>query len=111
MACSEVGISLRTCKRWYKNGEITADKCPEAIWPQPVNRLSNTEQETILAVCNEKWFASLLLTKIVPALLGNGVYYASESTFYRLLKHHGQLHHRGSNVAPKGSNTPGHVYI
>lgn len=34
-------------------------------------------------------------TQIVPALMDQGVYVASESAFYRVLKEKGQLHHRG----------------
>ena len=46
-------------------------------------------------------FASLPPTQIVPALLDSGEYYGSESTFYRVLKAHDQLHHRGRSLAPK----------
>lgn len=106
LACEEAGISLRTYKRWYQNGKVLADKRPDAVHPEPVNKLSPAEQDSILAVCNEKRFASLPPTQIVPTLLDEGQYYGCESTFYRVLKQHGQLHHRGRSVAPKGAKAP-----
>ena len=42
----------------------------------------------------------------MPTLLDKGEYYGSESTYYRVLKAHGQLHHRGRSLAPKGSALP-----
>ncbi|RAJ93633.1 integrase-like protein [Aliidiomarina maris] len=106
LACDEVGISLRTYKRWYRGGKVTADKRPEAIRPEPMNKLSEYEQQVILDVCNESRFASLPPTQIVPALLDDGLYYGSESTYYRLLKQHGQLQHRGRSLAPRVAKAP-----
>lgn len=83
---------------------MLADKRPDAVRPEPLNKLSKAEQEAILAVSNEKRFASLPPTQIVPTLLDEGVYYGSESTFYRVLKLHGQLHHRGRSAAPERVN-------
>ena len=60
----------------------------------------------ILDVCNQPEYASLPPTQIVPTLLDKGVYLGSESTFYRVLKAHGQLHHRGRSKAPEKSNRP-----
>ncbi len=61
LACEEVEISLRTYKRWFKRGIIQADKRPEAVRPTPSNKLSEAEQQMILAVSNETRFASLPL--------------------------------------------------
>lgn len=101
VACKEVGITLRTYRRWYRDGQVRADKRPEAIRPVPANKLSEAEQAQIIDACNLEKFASLPPTQIVPELLDDGVYYGSESTFYRVLKAHGQLHHRGRSLAPK----------
>lgn len=106
LACDEVGISLRTYKRWYQDGQVLADKRPDAVRPEPLNKFSKAEQEAILSVSNEKRFASLPPTQIVPTLLDEGVYYGSESTFYRVLKLYGQLHHRGRSAAPRGHKAP-----
>src|SRR5699024_10373171 len=45
-------------------------------------------------------------SQIVPDLLDQGIYVASESSFYRVLKEAGQLHHRGQSRAPQRSKEP-----
>lgn len=100
-ACCEAGLSLRSYRRWFQCGEVLADKRPEADKPEPAHTLSYDERQTILAVCNEAQHASLPPTQIVPSLLDKGVYIASEASFYRVLKAHSQLNHRGRSQAPK----------
>ena len=39
--------------------------------------------------------------EIVPALADEGIYIASESTFYRVLREEKMLNHRGRSEAPK----------
>ena len=40
LACEEAGISLRTYKRWYQeDGKVLADKRPDAVRPEPSNKL------------------------------------------------------------------------
>lgn len=39
-------------------------------------------------------------------MLDEGLYYGSESTFYRVLKQYHQLNHRGRALAPKASSAP-----
>jgi hypothetical protein len=68
--------------------------------------MTEAEQAKIIEVCNQAQFASLPPSQIVPTLLDQGEYYGSESTYYRVLKAHGQLHHRGRSLAPKGSSRP-----
>jgi transposase InsO family protein len=63
--------------------------------------LSEEERQAILDVCNEEQYASLPPTQIVPSLLDQGVYLASEASFYRVLKSHSQLNHRGRSQSPK----------
>lgn len=106
LACNEVGITLRTYRRWYCDGQVNADKRPSAIRPTPENKLTQVEQAQIIEVCNIEKYASLPPSQIVPTLLDSGEYYGSESTFYRVLKAHGQLHHRGRSLAPKVSRLP-----
>jgi transposase InsO family protein len=76
------------------------------LHPEPANKLTNEEKKTILAICNEPEYANLPPSQIVPILLDKGVYYASESSFYRLLRAKGQLNHRGRALAPKKSTKP-----
>lgn len=105
-ACKEVGISLRTYRRWTTDGTIHQDQRPHCQRPAPSNRLSEEEREQILKICQLPEYASLPPTQIVPHLLDKGVYYASESSFYRILQAANQLNHRGRAKAPKKSTKP-----
>ena len=69
LACIEVGISIRTYRRWYRAGLVNGDKRCDAVRQAPKNKLSASEQAAILAVCNQPRFASLPPTQIVPTLL------------------------------------------
>ena len=46
-------------------------------------------------------FADLPPSQIVPALADRGIYIASESTFYRILRKENMQHHRGNSKAPE----------
>jgi len=105
-ACKEVGLSLRSYRRWFQRGEVQVDQRSQAPRPAPSNQLSDAEQQAILAVCNQPEYASLPPSQIVPSLLDKGIFLASEASFYRLLKAHNQLHHRGRSQAPKKKAKP-----
>ena len=60
----------------------------------------------MLAVANEPRFAAVPPARIVPMLADEGIYLASESTFSRVLKAHGQTAHRGRAKAPKQQRPP-----
>ncbi len=106
IACEEAGVSLRTYRRWFRGGVVQADQRPEAQRPEPSNKLDCEERQGILDVANESEYASLPPSQIVPVLLDQGVYLASESSFYRILKAHDQLNHRGRSQAPKKKHKP-----
>tara|TARA_R110002110_G_scaffold400444_1_gene616953 strand:- start:40 stop:1074 length:1035 start_codon:yes stop_codon:yes gene_type:complete len=105
-ACQEIGLSLRSYRRWFKCGEVQADKRPDAKRPEPANKLSDKERQAILDACNQPEYASLPPSQIVPALMDQGTYLGSEASFYRLLKAHDQLNHRGRSQAPKKKSKP-----
>lgn len=94
-ACEEAMLSKRTYRRWYKSGKVQADLRPAAMRATPANKLSDAERQQVLDKCNEPKFTSLPPSQIVPTLLDDGIYIASESTFYRVLKANGQLNRRG----------------
>ncbi|WP_411705406.1 hypothetical protein [Edaphovirga cremea] len=60
----------------------------------PTNRLSVDEEQQIRTHCHQPEYASLPPSQIVPRLADKGVYLASESAFYRVLRRHGEVHHR-----------------
>lgn len=102
LACREIGISIRTLQRWQKDGDINADQRPTAKREEPSNKLTALERQRIIDVCNQKEYASLPPSQIVPILADKGQYLASESSFYRVLKASNQLVHRGK-AKKKGS--------
>lgn len=86
LACKEIGISQRTLQRWRSDLTPLEDQRPLAERPTPKNKLSELEKETILQTVNQPEYKSLPPSQIVPRLADQGVYIASESTFYRVLK-------------------------
>lgn len=104
VACNEAGLPLRSYRRWFKEGAVTKDRRPFVEHPEPSNKLSEAEIANILEICNWPEFSNLPPSQIVPALLDRNEYYASESTFYRVLKANKQLSHRGrAQVAQRRS--------
>jgi hypothetical protein len=59
-----------------------------------------------VTVCNQPAYAHLPPSQIVPKLADQGEYLGSESSFYRVLKAHNQVHHRGSMQAPRAKQIP-----
>ena len=89
-------MSLRTFQRWVNDGDaVLADGRTTTGRPPPSNKLSEAERQQILEVANSAEFASLPPSQIVPSLADRGVYLASESSFYRVLRSASQQHHRG----------------
>lgn len=106
-ACEIAGIDLRTLQRWQAaDGLVKGDGRPQAARPIPGHALSEAERAHLLAVANEPRFAAVPPARIVPMLADEGVYLASESTFSRVLKAHGQTTHRGRAKAPKATRPP-----
>ncbi len=98
LACELVGISTRTYQRWNRGDEISEDKRLHNKSPVH-NKISEAMQKEILSVINQPEYSTLTPYEIVPALLDLGVYLASESSFYRIMKQHNQLKHRGKSTA------------
>ena len=106
-ACEIAGIDLRTLQRWQAaDGLVIGDGRPQAVRPPPPHALSDAERAHLLAVANEPRFAAVPPARLVPMLADEGVYVASESTFSRVLKAHGQTAHRGRAKAPKAVRPP-----
>ena len=102
LACAELGLSVRTVQRWrcqQARGRL-GDGRPDAKHEAPANKLSAAEREAVLAAANRADCGSLTPHQIVPKLADEGIYLASESTFYRLLKAVGLGQRRGRSKAP-----------
>jgi putative transposase len=61
----------------------------------PANKLTETERAKLLETANQQKFANLPPSQIVPKLADEGIFLASESTLYRVLRAEKQLAHRG----------------
>ena len=106
-ACEVGGIDARTL-HWETNSGLcaTGDARPRAVRAVPAHALSVQEREQILRIANEPRFAALPPARIVPTLADEGVYIASESSFSRVLRAHGQTRHRGRAKAPRRVRPP-----
>jgi len=92
-ACELLNLSLRTVERWEKPAG-TQDKRCQAVRPSQANQLTQEERNMILTIANSQEYCDLPPCKIVPRLADEGLYFASESTFYRVLRAEKQLTHR-----------------
>ena len=107
LACELAGIDVRTLQRWKAcKGLERGDGRPGAVRPTPAHALTPVERERIVQIANEARFADMPAARIVPALADEGVYVASERSFQRVLRDHGQNRHRGRAKAPRKSRPP-----
>ena len=105
-SCQIAGISARTYQRWQKNDEIKPDGRPSAKRPEPMNKLTVEEVQRVLDICHQPEYASLPPGQIVPILADQGIYIASESSFYRILHKAGEQHHRSRSRKPQCTHPP-----
>ena len=106
-ACALLSLDARTVQRWQaEDGTLRADRRPEAVHPRPSHALTEAERAHIVAVANELRFASTPPARIVPALADEGIYLASEASFHRVLRDHGQMQRRGRARPPRTVGPP-----
>lgn len=99
-----IGYSTRTLKRWRSAEEDKRTKRDDFI---PANKLSDSEREQLIQVANNEEYKNLSPQQIVPKLADKGVYLASESTLYRILRENKQLKHRHkAKAASRAKPTP-----
>lgn len=91
-ACEMLGISLRTLQRWSKPDNVHDGRIDARH--EPANKLGEEEREEIVRIANSPGYCGLPPCRIVPLLADSGRYIASESSFYRVLREHGQMTHR-----------------
>ncbi|MBE1557220.1 putative transposase [Filibacter limicola] len=87
------------------------DQRPLAEHPEPKNKLSEEEKEEIITVVKQAEYADLPPTQIVPKLADKGIYIASESTFYRVLREEKMQNHRGRSKKPERKLPESHLAI
>jgi len=95
-ACATIGLHARTVQRWHHCERQQGDRraSDKRCATTPPNKLSAAERSAALALLNSEAFKDLPPSQIVPRLADQGLYVASESTLYRLMREVGQLSHR-----------------
>lgn len=105
-ACAVISLSERTLQRWQNDRAGGAGDRRPARLQTPKNQLSALERQRLLAIANSAEFGDLPPSQIVPRLVDQGQYVASESTFYRVLNAENQVKHRGAERPEKSRSKP-----
>lgn len=105
-ACDVISLSERTLQRWKIDQANGAEDGRPARIQSPKNQLNLLERQRLVAVANSPKFGHLPPSQIVPRLADEGRYFASESTFYRVLKAEKMLQHRGAESPRKPRSKP-----
>jgi len=112
-ACDDMGINIKTFKRW------SLDIQDKRMGPttEPTNKLTLEEKKEIISIATKKEYMDISPSQIVPALADAGIYIASESSFYKVLKENKLLEHRGKSKrashnkpAPLIATNPNQIY-
>ena len=102
--CEILELSIRTLQRW-ENGNIY-DQRKGADKKVP-KRLTGEERQKIIDIACNNRFKDMNPHEIVAILAEEGIYLASERSFYRILKENNLLNHRGkSKPGRKNNNKP-----
>jgi transposase InsO family protein len=91
-ACAVIGLSARTLQRWQKDRSHVDGRVARV--QQPASQLTELERRRILTISSSPEFGQLPPSQIVPRLADQGIYVASESSFYRVLRAENQVRHR-----------------
>lgn len=105
-AAGIIGLSARTIIRWRQDGGEDRRKGPKK---EPANKLGKREREDIVEVATSAPFRDLSPKQIVPLLADEGVYLASESSFYRVLREEKMLTHHQTSKPPVSRRPREHV--
>jgi transposase InsO family protein len=97
-------VSLRQLQRWSQHPERPDGRKGSARLVQ--HALSENERNKILEIANSPEYCDLSPRRIVPALADMGIYLASESTFYRVLRANNCISHRQRWKAPTKREKP-----
>jgi putative transposase len=101
--CEILDISTRTISRWA--GNPAGDK-RGSVKKEPSNRMTAQEENQIVSVCCSERFRNTAPNEIVAILAEEGIYVASESTMYRVLRKRGLLKHRAESRPGTKSKKP-----
>lgn len=106
-ALDVVGLSIRTFQRWnLQDGGADRRRGPGT---DPSNKLAPAERQNIIEIANSPAFRDISPKQIVPQLADQGIYVASESSFYRVLRDEDQITHREPSRPATSRKTKEHV--
>ena len=101
-ACKAMEISTSSFERWRAGSLTDSRKGSEKNIPQ---KLTDEEEQELINLCCSKEYKDLNPYKIHASLLDKGIYIASISSFYRVLRKNSLINHRG-NSRPAKKRTP-----
>jgi len=106
-AVDVVGLSIRTFQRW----NLQDDGADRRRGPgtDPSNKLAPAERQNIIEIANSPAFRDISPKQIVPQLADQGIYVASESSFYRVLRDEDQITHREPSRPATSRKSKEHV--
>ncbi len=107
VVCRDLGLSLRTLQRW-SNREILADRRRDAR-RSASNRLMTAEEDQLIALLNSPEYRDKTPWEIVPLLADKGIYIASESSVYRLIRRRRLASWRNRSRPKRHTRPPTHV--
>lgn len=107
VAAETIGLNARTVIRWRQ--QAGGEDRRKGRGNGPANKLSEQERQQVLDTANSPEFRDISPKQIVPKLADQGVYIASESSFYRVLRNHKMMAHRQSAKPPTSGHPKEHV--
>jgi len=103
-AASElVGLSDRTVQRWRDTPGVEDGR--QGPKSKPVHALTPAERAFVVKIATSPEYRNMAVRQIVPRLADEGVYIASESSFYRVLHEEKLMAHR-SHARPASHSKP-----
>ena len=93
-ACEVLSISVRTYERWKAGAHLDRRKGARRTLKRKLD--ASERQEIVDAACSER-FRDCTPYEIVAILAQEGTYLGSVSTFYRILRAEGKVHHRSES--------------
>ena len=101
--CSITDISYKTYNRWKRSSSFKDNRKGH---PNLKIRLTSSEKDEIVSICNKAEYCNLSPNQIVPKLADKNIYIASESSFYRILRERKLLAHRRKSKKPTKVKEP-----
>jgi len=97
--CFLLGFPRRTIQHWRKSEKDRRKGSQREV----SHRLTIEEKNDLFAIANSKEFVDKTPEQIIATLAQNGVFIASVSSLYRILRHNNALKHRQESKKPMKS--------